>query len=88
MITEEKLAELRKWNQGHRENDTWMSHSPDKMDEMLDTLSALWRVAREASNIEDMVEVPDNLGASATVTCEVAIRKFRESLAALHEEEK
>jgi hypothetical protein len=51
MITPEKLAELRKWHGGRRyqidkQADTWIG-----LNELCDTIEALWKVAKAAEQL-------------------------------------
>jgi len=42
ILSREQVAELRALNERHRKNDSWMSHSPDKTDGILDTIDHLY----------------------------------------------
>ena len=71
MITEEKLAELR-----IRDEYGWYDEDPTSfMPELMDTLSALWRVAKAAKN------------AQSESHCKLTL-ELDDALAALRSEEK
>lgn len=83
LIDEKKLAELKKHWDGFPFKLNGNITNSDIV-EMLDTLEALWKVARAGSNIEDILEVPTRLGDHSQEVMAKAIDDFRDALAALH----
>ena len=82
MISEKRLAELRdhfKLSNSFGKTKRFGYQGLD-LTEIFDTIEALLKVARAANNIEDMLEVPTGLGASASETCQKAINTFRKAL--------
>ena len=65
-------------------NDGATSLRTSDWDELQLYVKKLYRIARAASNCEDMLEVPSGLGYSGQMTCEKAIRELRDALADLH----
>lgn len=83
MITPERVEELRTIYNATKDApesridlDAW---------EVIETLSALWAVAKAGSEIEDILEVPKFLGDHSSQVCQKAIDNFREKLTALRQ---
>ena len=86
MIAEEKLAELRNWQKyaehkfnGQRLDEFFKEVNYYEFKSILDTLSALWRVARRAENYINCVPAICN---------DECVDRLKEALAALRSEEK
>lgn len=87
MITEEKLDELR--NQLENWSDDFSRvirfGNSDEAMQFINAVEALWRVARAAKEIDDILEVPTDLGFMSSQILHKQINEFRYSLKALEE---
>lgn len=86
LMTMEEVQELQKaeWLDNIQGIVSPASNAVPDYKRILDTLEKALAVVEAASNIEDMVEVPERLGQSSQKVAYKAIEKFRESLKPFH----